>query len=44
MEYQKIINLSDNEFNQTSKFRTKQIQNETNNESRGTYNLEFKSN
>ena len=36
MKYQKIINLSDNEFNQLSKFRTKNVT-ETNNESCGTY-------
>ena len=37
MEYQKIINLIDNESNQPFKFRTKNWV-EINNEERGTYN------
>ena len=37
MEYQKIINLSDNTRNQQIKFRTKTWV-ELNDESRGTYN------
>ena len=38
MEYQKIANLIDDALNQTSKFRTKNWV-ETNDESRGTYNV-----
>ena len=38
MEYQKIINLSENTPNQPSKFRTKNWIN-INHESRGTYNV-----
>ena len=38
MEYQKIINLSENTPNQLSKFRTKNWVN-INDESRGTYNV-----
>ena len=38
MEYQKIINLSDNTSNRPSKFRTKNWV-EINDESRGTYNV-----
>ena len=41
MEYQKIINLLDNTPNQLSKFRTKNWV-ETNNASRGTYDLIIK--
>ena len=37
MEYQKIINLSDNTPNQLTKFRTKNLA-EINDDSRGTYN------
>ena len=37
MEYLKIINLSDNASNQTTKFRTKNWV-EINDEERGTYN------
>ena len=38
MEYQKIINLSENTPNQPSKFRTKNWVN-INDETRGTYNV-----
>ena len=38
MEYQKIITLLDNKRNQPTKFRTKNCV-ETNNEERGTYNI-----
>ena len=38
MEYQKIINLSENTPNQLSKFKTKNWVN-INDESRGTYNV-----
>ena len=38
MEYQKISNLIDDVSNQSSKFRTKNWV-ETNDESRGTYNV-----
>ena len=37
MEYQKIINLSDNTPNQLTKFRTRNLA-EINDDSRGTYN------
>ena len=44
MEYQKIVNLLDNESNQPSKFRTRNLV-EINDESRETYtssNIKFK--
>ena len=43
MEYQKTANLLDNTSNQPSKFRTKNCV-EINDESRGTYSIEYSNN